>query len=42
MSVLERFLKYVSYGTNSDEDSDSCPSTASQLVLGRELARELR
>ena len=42
MSVLERFLKYVSYGTNSDEDSASCPSSDSQLVLGRELARELR
>ena len=42
MSVLERFLRYVSYGTNSDEDSQSCPSTESQLVLGRELARELR
>ena len=42
MSVLERFLKYVSFGTNSDEDSASCPSSDSQLVLGRELARELR
>ncbi|MBR0230610.1 MAG: peptidase T [Clostridia bacterium] len=42
MSVLERFLKYVSYGTNSDEDSETCPSTPGQLALGRELARELR
>ena len=42
MSVLERFLKYVSYGTDSAEDSVSFPSTPGQLVLGRELARELR
>lgn len=42
MSVLERFLKYVSYGTNSDEESGSCPSTPSQLVFGRALASELQ
>lgn len=41
MNVCERFLKYVSFGTNSDEDSPSCPSTESQLVLGRYLAQEL-
>ncbi len=41
MTVLERFLKYVSFGTNSDEDSLSCPSTSSQLELGRYLAEEL-
>lgn len=42
MTVSERFLKYVSFGTNSDESSDSCPSTASQLVLGEYLAGELK
>ena len=42
MTVSERFLKYVSFGTNSDEDSQSCPSTASQLALGEYLAEELR
>ncbi len=41
MTVSERFLKYVSFGTNSDEDSEACPSTASQLVLGKYLAQEL-
>ena len=41
MKVSERFLKYISFGTNSDEDSPSCPSTESQLVLGRYLASEL-
>lgn len=42
MNVSERFLKYVSFGTNSDEDSLTCPSTESQLVLGRFLAEELK
>ena len=42
MTVSERFLKYVSFGTNSDENSESCPSTASQLVLGKFLAEELK
>ncbi len=41
-AVTERFLKYVSFGTNSDENSESCPSTASQLVLGECLAEELK
>lgn len=41
MTVSERFLKYVSFGTNSDENSESCPSTESQLVLGKYLAEEL-
>lgn len=41
MNVSERFLKYVSFGTNSDEESPACPSTESQLVLGRYLAQEL-
>ncbi len=42
MTVSERFLKYVSFGTNSDESSETCPSTASQLVLGNYLADELK
>ncbi len=42
MTVSERFLKYVSFGTNSNEDSPSCPSTESQLVLGNYLAEELK
>ena len=41
MTVSERFLKYVSFGTNSDENSQSCPSTQSQLVFGKYLADEL-
>lgn len=40
-SVIEKFLKYVSYDTASDEDSASYPSTEKQLVLLAELKNEL-
>jgi tripeptide aminopeptidase len=40
--VLERFLRYVRYDTQSDERSESYPSTDKQLVLLRDLAAELR
>ena len=40
MNVTERFLQYVSYGTNSHEKSESCPSTPGQLALGAALAKE--
>ncbi len=42
MTVSERFLKYVSFGTSSDEASETCPSTPCQLELGRYLAEELK
>ena len=42
MNITERFLKYVSFGTNSDDNSETCPSTASQLELGEYLASELK
>jgi len=41
-SVLERFLRYVQYDTQSDESSATYPSTAKQLVLLNDLAEELR
>ena len=41
-SVAERFLRYVTYDTQSDEKSQSYPSTAKQLVLLDKLAEELR
>ena len=41
MTVLERFLGYVKYDTQSDENSTTFPSTAKQLVLGQALAEEL-
>lgn len=41
MSASEKFLKYVSFDTQSDEASPSTPSTPKQMVLLKELAREL-
>jgi len=41
-TVLERFLRYVQYDTQSDESSTSYPSTAQQLALLQALATELR
>jgi len=41
-SVLERFLRYVTYDTQSDESSDTAPSTAKQLVLLDLLTAELK
>lgn len=42
MRAYERFLKYVTFDTQSDESSETCPSTAKQLKLGNFLAEELR
>jgi tripeptide aminopeptidase len=41
MDVLERFLNYVSYDTQSDDKSETVPSTSKQKVLGAALAEEL-
>ncbi len=41
-SVLNRFLRYVQYDTQSDERSTTTPSTASQLLFQRDLVAELR
>jgi tripeptide aminopeptidase len=40
-AVLERFLRYVQYDTQSDEKSHTYPSTEKQRVLLRDLAAEL-
>ncbi len=42
MNVTERFLKYVSFHTTSDEDSPAQPSTERQKALAGALAEELR
>jgi tripeptide aminopeptidase len=39
--LLDRFLRYVKIDTRSDENSDSCPSTAKQWDLLRLLHEEL-
>ena len=41
ISVSERFLRYVNYPTTSDEFSETCPSTASQKILGAALVEEM-
>ena len=40
--VLERFLKYVSFDTQSDETTEVTPSTAKQMVLAEALKQELQ
>ena len=40
-NVLDRFLKYVAFDTKSDEESETCPSTDKQKVLGAELVKEM-
>jgi tripeptide aminopeptidase len=41
-SAASRFLKYVTVDTQSDEQSETYPSTAKQLVLLRQLVTELQ
>ncbi len=42
MKVEERFLKYISYWTTSDEDNHNIPSTDRQFDLGKVLEEELK
>ena len=41
-TVVERFLKYVSFDTQSDEFSETCPSTEKQKALGAALVEEMK
>ena len=41
-TVTERFLKYVSFDTQSDEFSETCPSTEKQKALGAYLVEEMK
>jgi tripeptide aminopeptidase len=41
-TVLDRFLRYVTYDTQSNEQSTTYPSTEKQLVLLRDLVAELK
>ena len=41
-SCVERFLRYVTFDTQSDEESSTYPSTEKQWVLLRRLVEELR
>ena len=42
MNVTERFLKYVAFDTQSDENSESCPSTDKQKALGAFLVEDMK
>lgn len=41
-SLVERFLRYVSFPTTSSRESRTAPSTTEQLVLAEELCKELQ
>ncbi len=41
-TCVDRFLKYVKYDTQSDEDSQTFPSTEKQKILSQILADELK
>jgi tripeptide aminopeptidase len=40
MNIIERFLKYTQFDTQSNEESESVPSTSKQLVFARFLYEE--
>ncbi|CCQ94630.1 peptidase T [[Clostridium] ultunense Esp] len=40
--IVERFKRYISIDTKSDENSETCPSTKGQLELGALLVEELK
>jgi tripeptide aminopeptidase len=42
MTVLDRFLRYVTIDTRADDSSQTCPTTPGQLTLQRMLLEELR
>ncbi len=41
MNIIERFLNYVKFDTQSSEESESIPSTPKQLVFAKYLKEEL-
>ena len=41
MTVVDRFLKYVKFDTESSTETGTTPSTPGQMVLARELEKEL-
>ena len=41
-SVLDRFLRYVTFDTQSDEFSETCPSSDKQRILGATLVEEMK
>lgn len=41
MEIVERFINYTKFDTQSAEDSDTVPSTSKQLVFAKYLKEEL-
>ena len=41
MTITERFLKYVSFDTMSDDTTNITPSTPGQMVFAKYLKEEL-
>lgn len=41
MTIIDRFFKYVTFDTQSNEETSTTPSTPGQLVFARELVKEL-
>ena len=41
-TCVDRFLKYVKYDTQSDEESETFPSDPKQLELSKDLVKELK
>ncbi len=42
IEIMSRFISYAQVETQSDESSDTCPSTPGQLTLARMLVEELK
>ncbi|MFP3326226.1 peptidase T, partial [Planococcus sp. SIMBA_160] len=40
--MIKRFTSYVKVDTQSDAEKESCPSTAGQLNLARQLVEEMK
>ncbi|WP_429125681.1 peptidase T [Aeromonas veronii] len=41
-TLLERFLRYVTFHTRSDETNTACPSSEGQLIFARALQEEMK
>lgn len=41
-TLLERFLRYVTFHTRSDETNPACPSSEGQLIFARALQEEMQ
>ena len=42
MTVVDRFLQYVKFDTQSDEETNMTPSTPGQMIFAQHLENELR